>query len=76
MARTVTLQPQAVTITSAKVGSVVTSQRYDPTLSTTLVNGSAETFAEWTSSYYFTDSTTGQTFYIHQINDDLVTKYS
>lgn len=76
MARTVTLQPQTVTITSTKVGSVVTSQRYDPTLSTRLINDSAVTYTEGTSSTYFTDSTTAQTFYIHQINDDLVTKYA
>ena len=76
MARTITLQPQAVTIAATKVGSTVFTQRYDPTLSTTLVNGSAETFSEGPASGVFTDSTTGQTFYIHQINDDLVTKYA
>ena len=76
MARTITLQPQVVTLSNTKVGSTVFTQRYDSTLSTTLVNGSAETFAEGTASGVFTDSTTGQTFYIHQINDDLVTKYS
>ena len=76
MARAVALQPRAVTITATKVGSVVTSQRYDPTLSTTLVEGTPVSYQEGTSSYNFTDSTTGQTFYIDNINDDLVTKYS
>lgn len=72
MARTITLTPQTVTITSTKVGSVVSEVRYDPTLSTTLVDGSPITY--WEGEY--NSGTTTTTCYIHQINDDLVTKYS
>jgi hypothetical protein len=76
MARNVTLTPQTVTIAATKAGSTVFDIRYNPTLSTTLVDGSVITYTEGTTSGVFTDSTTTTVNYIHQINDDLVTKYS
>jgi len=75
MARTLTKQNRSVTIAATKAGSTVFDVRYNPTLSTTLTNGTTETFSEGTATGVFTDSTTGQTFYVDQINDDLVTKY-
>ena len=71
MARTITHQPRTVTITNTKSGTSVADIKYTPTLSTTLVNGTAVTYGEWEIDW----ATTTNTCYIDSITDDLVTKY-
>ena len=72
MVNTITHQPRTVTISSTACGTSVTNRRYDPTLSTTLNNGSAVTYAEGE----YNSGTTTHTYYIDSISDDLVTKYA
>lgn len=70
--RTVTHTPQTVTINNTKAGTTVADIKYTPTLSTTLVDGSAITYGEGEIA----DATTATATYLHIIYDDLVTIYA
>lgn len=71
MARTITHQPRTVTLANTKAGTTVADIKYNPTLSTTLTNGSTATYGEWEIGW----ATTTTTCYMDNIVDDLVTKY-
>lgn len=68
---TITHQPQVAAQTNTQSGTTVADKKYVPTLTSTRSNGSAETFAEGE----FNGWTTTHTYIIHNITDDLVTKY-
>lgn len=68
MAKTITLTPLTCTISNTKAGTTVADIKYTPTLSTTWVAGSAETFGEGE----YNSGTTAEAQYMHIIYDDLV----
>lgn len=72
MAKTITHTPLTCTISNTKAGTTVADIKYTPTLSTTWVAGSSETFGEGE----FNSATTTATQYIHIIYDNLVATYA
>ena len=72
MGNTITLQPRTCAITNTAAGSSVADRKYTPSLTTTLTNWSAITYAEGE----YNGGTTTYTCYIDSIIDDLATKYA
>ena len=71
MAKTITITPQTSAQTNTQSWSTVADKKYTPTLTSAWADWSAITYTEGEIGW----ATTSETNYIHQITDDLVTKY-